>query len=299
MQLDRLRPPLVQAQKTTAAAFGACGELVQGQFRNGDDFLVTLPVNLRSEIRLELDFNSSVIQSIPASKDKASLAVRKTLDYLGHSSFGAIFQVTSNIPEGKGMASSTADIVAACRATAKSLGQELSSEEISRIAIEIEPSDGIMYPGVVCYNHRCGELIEQIGTLPPIHILAVDLGGYVDTLQFNHSPKNYSAEEIESLQRAYDLVKTGVREQDIEKIGSAATMSARGNQRLLPKAHLETLIEIASAHGAHGVCVAHSGTIAGFLFDGGTNEFFENARDAIWDHIDPTLVIYSLQSLTD
>ena len=298
MQLvDRLSKPVYKAQSVSASSPGTCGELVQGQSVNGDDFLVTLPVNMWSEVRLELDFNSSAIQNFPASKDKARSAVRKTLDYLGYSTLGAKLYVSSEIPEGKGMASSTADIVAACRATAQTLGQELSPEEISSIAIEIEPSDGVMYPGVVCYNYRRGALIESLGKLPPIDILTLDLGGHVDTLRFNSIPKNYTAEELEILCQAYELVKAGIREQSLEIIGRAATMSARVNQRLLPKPHLEILIEISAKYNAFGVCIAHSGTVAGLLFEGGANESFENARDEIWRRINRTLVIYAMQSL--
>jgi L-threonine kinase len=154
-----------------------------------------------------------------------------------------------------------------------------------------------MYPGVACYNHRRGELIEALGSLPPMDILAVDLGGCVDTLQFNRYPKNYSTEELDQIGRAYELVKTGLREQNLEKIGLGATMSARVNQRLLPKPHLEALIDISTNFGAHGICVAHSGTIAGLLFERKRNESLENARDEIRGLIDPTLNIFALQSL--
>ncbi len=297
MQFDRLSASVVETQYTIAASPGTCGELVQGQFGNGDDFLVTLPVDLWTEVRLELNFTSSIVHGIPVSKEKTRLAVRKTLDYLGYSAVGAAFAIKSAIPEGKGMASSSADIVAVCRATATALGLGISPEEISRIAVEIEPSDGLMYPGVVCYNHRRGELIETLGVLPPIDILAVDLGGSVDTLQFNRKPKDYTTGELDTIQRAYELVKTGIYNQDLEKIGKGAMLSAQVNQRLLPKPHLDVLVEIAGEHGAYGTCIAHSGTMVGLLFEQGANDLFESAKDSIWQRIDPTLIIYALQSL--
>lgn len=97
------------------------------------------------------------------------------------------------------------------------------------------------------------------------------------------------------LQHAYELVKAGVRECSLESIGAAATLSARINQRLLPNPHLEFLIEIAEAYGAHGICAAHSGTIAGLLFDRGAAAV-ESARDAIWQKTGSTLVVYTLHS---
>jgi len=46
-----------------------------------------------------------------------------------------------------------------------------------------------------------------------------------------------------------------------------ATASARINQRYLPKPQLELLIRICQQHRGCGVQVAHSGTVAGLIFD--------------------------------
>lgn len=70
MQLDRLSSPVIDARNATAYAPGACGELAQGQFQNGDDFLITLLVNLHSEVQVNLNFAYTTIQGIPARKEK-------------------------------------------------------------------------------------------------------------------------------------------------------------------------------------------------------------------------------------
>jgi len=297
MQLERTVIPVMKKRQAAASSPGTCGELVQGQFLTGEDFLVTFPVNLWSEVRLELDFTTPKIQCTPGDKYKTRLAVRKTLDFLEYPLYGAKIHIISDIPEGKGMASSTADIISACRATGEALGSTLTPEEISRIAIEIEPSDGLMYPGAVCYNHRRGRLIETLGVLPQIDILAVDLGNFVDTLQFNQIPKNYSVEELSRLEYAYDLVRSGIREKDLSKVGMATKISAQINQRLLPKPSLDALIEIADLCGAIGVCVAHSGAIVGLLFDQGKKEAIGKAKNMIWQRIAPMLMIYELRSM--
>lgn len=285
MLCERLESTKTVKFDAAAAAPGACGELVQGQFEDGRDFLVTLPVSLWTKVHLKLTPVSSEIQRSTAGKEKTQQAIRKTLDYLDYPSYGATFAVLSEIPEGKGMASSTADIVAACRATADALGRPLSAEEISRIAISIEPSDGIMHPGVATYNHRRGELIERLGELPPMRLLALDLGGSVDTLQFNKKEKNYSKKELAKIEAAYQLVKIGLGEGNLEKIGRAATMSAKINQRLLPKPDLDRLIEIAKRHKSYGVCIAHSGTIAALIFDWNAKQALEKAKETIWQEI--------------
>jgi L-threonine kinase len=280
-----------------ARAPGTCGELVQGQFRDGTDFLVTLPVDVWSTVRVEITPEPHPVSVHPATRTKTQQATRLALDVLGHPDAGARVSVTSDLPVGKGMASSTADIVAACRATAAALDRSISPEMISHIAGQIEPSDGVMYPGVVCYNHRECWLIERLGHLPPLEILIVDLGGEVDTLVFNTFPKDYTATELEAIQEAYGLVVEGLRTGSAPLIGRAAAISARVNQRLLAKPHLERFIQIAGTCGAYGVSVAHSGTIVGLLFGAGDHRAILRAREAVLSAVDPSLDVWTVRSL--
>ncbi|NDJ77160.1 MAG: kinase, partial [Chloroflexi bacterium] len=238
-----MKPDYAPAQTViatgTARVPGTCGELVQGQFASGQDFLVTLPINLYAEVQVEITHEPRIVSVTPTHKVKTRAAVQKTLAYCSLDQTGAMMRVTSQLPEGKGMASSSADIVAACRATAQALNTSLSAAEISRIAHSIEPTDGVMYASCVCYDHRQCCLIEQLGPLPPLRILVIDLGGVIDTLTFNTQPKRYTADELDAIAHAYALVKAGIHAGDPFLIGRAATLSARINQRLLPKPQLD------------------------------------------------------------
>ena len=292
-------PPLPASLPSgTGRAFGTCGELAQGQFDSGEDFLVTLPVDLWSEARVTIVPTApSVIQSRSLSeKSKTRLAIRKALDYLGFPAWGAVFQVRSEIPEGKGMASSSADIAAACRAVSAALNLPLSAEEISRIAVSIEPTDGVMYEGIVCYNHRQGRLLKALGNLPSARLLVADLGGQVDTVAFNQIPKNYTAAEREKIRRAYELIRAGIRMKDLAQIGLGATLSAEVNQRILPKPNFETFLRIAREHGASGVCAAHSGTALGLVFAPRASHRIAAARQAI-SGIDHSIHLFETQTL--
>lgn len=251
--------------EATARAPGTCGELVQGRLRDGTDFLVTLPIDMWSEVRLRLDPDGGV-NVTPPWKVKTQKAVRLALDALGCRGIGAQVEVISELPEGKGMASSTADIVAACRAAAQAAGGALDAAAISAIARQIEPSDGVMYYGVVAYAHRRCELIAALGSLPLCDVLVIDLDGEVDTVAYNHRAKDYSGDELDAIERAYGWVRDGLARGNRAAIGRGATLSARINQRLLPKPPLEAAIRLATRHGAAGVCVAHSGTVIGLLF---------------------------------
>ena len=278
-------------------AFGTCGELVQGQFASGEDFLVTLPVDLWSEVQVAVSmFSSTIVGNLPR-KTKTRMAIRKALDYLNFSDWGAAFCVKSNLPEGKGMASSSADIVAACRAVAAALNRPLSAEEISRIAVEIEPTDGVMYSDVVCYNHRQGRLLEVIGEMPPTRLLVLDLGKQVDTVAFNRIPKSYTADEYRWIEQAYEWVKAGIRTHDLLKIGLGATLSAEVNQRILPKPYFEEIVWLAREYGASGVCASHSGTVLGLLFARHEIHKIAAARRSILEDIDRRIKMFELPVL--
>ncbi len=253
-----------------AESLGTCGEIVQGQIEAGSDFLVTLPVPVISAAIVALDPFKTGVTATPAHKTKAAEAVRRTLARLGAADLGGEVRVVSQLPEGKGMASSSADIVASIRATGDALHRDVSAELISEIAVSIEPSDAVMYaPLVVVYDHRCGRLLERFGYMPAASIVIVDFGARVDTVEFNKIPKNYSAAEMALLHRAYLLGREGIQEGNLSKVGQAGIMSARVNQRLLYKPGLEALIAASAELGADGVVVAHSGSVAGILFKPG------------------------------
>jgi len=147
------------------------------------------------------------------------------------------------------------------------LDLEISPAFISNVARQIEPSDGTMFPDLVVYNHLKCELIEVLGLLPVFNVLIIDFGGEVDTLQYNQAQKLYTVKEKAEFQSALIQIKESIRTQDLFLLGQAAIQSGRINQRFLPKPRLEEIIDIVIKHGAYGVCVAHSGTVAGVIYD--------------------------------
>lgn len=245
---------------------GTCGELVQGRVK-GKDSHITCPVGIFSSVSVELTEFSGQIECSP-DKVKTREAVRKTLELLGHTSMGAKVSVSSQIPLGKGMASSTADIVGGCLATAKALGESITAEMVADIAISIEPTDGIMCEGIVCFDHLRGEIIEALGDPPPIDILVVDPGGKIDTLRFNSRREVCATVHRKNenfVLEALDLVKEGINKRDIQLVGKGATLSALCNQEILYKRELADIISISRSLGGVGVNVAHSGTVIGVL----------------------------------
>jgi len=275
---------------------GACGELVQGQFENGEDFLVSLPVDIWAKVTVEIINESQKIIVSPKDKIKTRQAVRILLNYLDQHAFGANVQIESDIPEGKGLASSTADIVAACYAIGDALEVEITPLLISKVARQIEPSDGIMYSGLVAYNHRKCELIQELGEVPSISLLVIDLGGIVDTLGFNKNPKKYSKDEQVLCKEAFDQLIQGINKKDWSIIGEAAISSGKINQCFLFKPGFEEIISIANQYNAYGVCVAHSGTVVGILLNF-EDETFSQIEKEILFNINKPVKIFKTKTL--
>lgn len=242
---------------------GSCGELVQGTIK-GNNFLITCPIDLYSEVTVLTDLRQfGIIGS------KLRLAIDKTLHYLQLTDNQLSIAVKSDLPSGKGMASSSADISAACQAIALGAGKSLTPDEIADIALSIEPTDGIFYPGIMLFDHIHGQLRRSLGKPPEIMIAVFDVGGEVDTLYFNRRNDliRLNREKEAQVERALEMVITGLRQRNSVLIGRGATLSAMANQKILYKPYLEKMIKISQRFGALGVNAAHSGTVLGIMFD--------------------------------
>lgn len=253
---------------------GSCGELVQGVM-GGRNFLVTCPINKYSVATVKIFPHKTEIVGTKA-KSKACQAVQRTLAHF-NCSYGAEVQIESQLPVGKGMASSTADLSAAALATALALGEHLSLEEIADIALGIEPSDGTFYPGIALFDHVQGTVRRILGNPPAMKILIVDLGGEVDTVEFNRQEglwaKNLSKEK--EISKALELIERGIALNSPKLIGEGASISSLANQIILYKPGLEDLLETVLKNGGYGINVAHSGTVVGILLDAADNRIQE------------------------
>ena len=163
---------------------GTCGEFIQGSIK-GQRFLVTCPINRYSyaigDVQYPLPLSSISLQS------KAYQAYITVLDTLGiDRSTAKPVYLHSDILQGKGLVSSSADISVVAMATAKSHGYDLSMEQLASICLSIEPTDAPFYPGIVQFDYLNGTCCELLGTCPPIRIVMFDEGGTIDTVQFNH-----------------------------------------------------------------------------------------------------------------
>ena len=239
------------------------GELVQGMIE-GVHVHVSAPIDWYVTAEFVLDEGPL---RAPPGRAKVLAALRALVVSRRLPATGEA-RLRSTVPPGKGLGSSTADVGAALFALAAAHGMTLTSEEAARIALTVEPTDGSLFPGIVAFDHREGRWLEMLGEPPPVAIVLLDPGGTVDTVAYNAVDRSAVLRRTESATReALAMARVAVRSGDVALLGAAATLSAQTHQRVLPNPLLGPAIAAAREVGGVGVCLAHSGTAVGILFD--------------------------------
>lgn len=267
------------------------GELLQGMFMGPGAFpmrgLVTLPCQLYSSEAEFVPSDAGNVTVVPEWKWKARYAAELTLTHIGAEGTGGELTLSSSIPIGWGMGSSTSDVIAAIRATADGRGITLPTEAVARLAVAAETaSDSIMFGDeALLFAQRDALVIEDFGTVfPTFEVLGFAAGAGVDTLSFK--PAEYDDRDIRRFEELRLLLREGMKDHDPALVGYVATASSRINQRFLPKPEFDRVLSLADASGAVGVQVAHSGSVVGLLFDGddsGVETRLEKAGAALAD----------------
>ncbi|MFZ5815780.1 MAG: kinase [Bacillota bacterium] len=244
---------------------GTFGELLQGVLPDGRRFLVTLPLARYSTARFTPG-GTGEVQVLPSHKEKSRQVACRLLEHFGVTQ-GGLLSLDSELPEGKGLGSSSADMVASALAVQAACGRSVSPHQLAEWMAQVVPSDGVMFPGVVSFYHQQGRLRRILGTLPPLTIVGVDEGGTVDTVAFNRQGNRWPDPVRRTYEQLLLRMEQAVIDRDLQAVGDCATQSAVLHQRVLPKANLDWFLELRSRYGALGVVVAHSGTYIGLLMD--------------------------------
>lgn len=258
------------------------GEILQGVFRHEGGLrrgLVTLPCRMHAVHAEFTPHSEGAVTVSPPWKRKAQCAAELALTALGIPAGGRLV-LSDDVPVGRGFGSSTADVVAAIGAVRDAFARPLPQEEVARLAVEAEQAaDAVMFTFTsVLFAHRDGEVIEDFGVpLPPLRILGFGSGVTadagtgtsaatgVDTLAL--PPARYSPQEIDHFAELRDAFREAVHTKDVALLGEVATTSTRINQKHLPIPRFEQILAVAGEVGAMGVQTAHSGDIAGLIFD--------------------------------
>jgi uncharacterized protein involved in propanediol utilization len=270
-------PPPAHRRAGAAEVRAHHGEIVQGVFYSADGILehalVTLPCALYSSRAHFRPLRSGPLSVEPAECTKARAAARLTLEVLGRPGWGGSIRIDSNVPVAWGCGSSTTDVLATIRAVADAFDEKMAPEWAARLAVASElASDSLMYAPdrAVLFAQRRGSVLDDLGgPLPPVEVLGfnTECGRGVETLSL--PPCRYSAWEVEAFGPILGLLRRAVEQQDPYLLGRAASASTGINQRHRPRRGMDRILAIARETGAAGVQVAHSGTVAGLLFEPG------------------------------
>lgn len=249
-------------------SFASFGEIVQGRLSSGEDFLCTMPVDLWSTCNLTctpIQGPLIVECDLPKSRSMVSL----TLEKLGIAKgFHIGIEFTRNIPIGKGLSSSTADMLAAIRATQEVFGFLLSETFVSSLMATIEPHDALHYNSSVAYNHRNGILLRDFGHIPQWWIVIADRGGELNTVLYNDT-LSFTPASMKEYDVLYDRLTTSMATRDDNAIAKCASASARLHAETTGNHFLLGALEVEAEISAMGTIATHSGTCAGFLFQPG------------------------------
>ncbi len=239
---------------------------MQGFLRDGRPFHVTCPIDRFSEVEVcLLPAEARALVGFGPSTEKMRLACERTLIRLGSGPAKITFTRRSDLEPGKGMASSTADIVAMAGAIASALGKSIDGSTLAEIAASIERSDGIMYDGVNAVDHVTGERIKAFAWHPQYTILMCVPPDSFETSRADLAVERQCKPSYDGLLDALDEAS---RARNSRTFSELCSESARLNQRYRFNPLFALLEKHLQGLGAEGACVGHTGTLVGLLFAG-------------------------------
>jgi len=243
--------------------YSRIGELMQGFLPDASGFLV-------SGLPSRIFFSETVLTPGAGDPGEVGLLPAKSRQALGK--FLALYEtdgvghfsvrLESNIPPGKGLSSSSTDILSVLFVVNEYLQTGCTSEDLYRIAAAIEPTDPCLSEDIVVFRQHEG-IVDRCITLPPMTVLYFDAepGRQIETLDVQRPWTPGTGKFYDwLLGRFLRAAKDG----DYDVLFDSVTYSAEYNQTIVPLTHWDEYLQLARATQS-GLMVAHSGTIVGFL----------------------------------
>lgn len=241
---------------------------MQGILPDRSSFLISgLPSStLYSEAILEDGPGSDVLETggdaLPPKVCKALSFFLPPEDHRMKRLAGKALGLRSNIPRGKGLSSSSADVLSVLYVVNDYLRTGFTQEELYRIAARVEPTDPCLSSDVVLFKQHAG-VTERSISLPPLSLLYFDAAPdrEVSTLDLARPYTDDAPRFFDELLRRFLYVAA---EKDYAGIFDCITGSAIYNQSIVMLPRFHEYHELALDAQA-GLMVAHSGTIIGLL----------------------------------
>jgi uncharacterized protein involved in propanediol utilization len=255
-------------QSFLGKSYSSYGEIIQGILPDEGHFLVSLPINAWSKVKIKKSkINNLSVVDCPNIKTKLLcelLLEKNILNYGYHLSVS----IDSQIPVGKGLSSSTADLNAAINAFSNAFDLDFSNKEKSSYMMKVEPHDPVHYKSCVLYRQKEGKLVTNYKYIPNFWIVSIDAGGVIDTVGEHNKNSFFSYEDINNYSSLLDDLSNAFKLKDDVKIASIATESLFLSTRYKSEKILKKYVLIAQRYHAMGIQHTHSGKCTGLLFSG-------------------------------
>lgn len=172
----------------------------------------------------------------------------------------------SDLDVGKGMASSTADIVAAIRCVARIAGRRFRTRDVMNVLRHVERSDSVFLDEAALYLSERHHVVVRFGRWLGYTAAYMVEPTMVDTETMRDCLLEHYRRHAVEYRRALDSFLAGAVQRDPYLVARAATESSRLSQRCLPKRWFAALRSAMRCVSADGIFVAHTGSIVGYLF---------------------------------
>jgi uncharacterized protein involved in propanediol utilization len=256
--------------KYATKIYSRIGELMQGFLPDASGFLISgLPSRLFfSEAILTPDLTNlsppgkpTGAALLPPKTQQALAAFRQAYD---PDSRGNRFSIRlfSNIAPGKGLSSSSTDILSVLHVVNDYCQTGCSTEDLYHIAAGIEPTDPCLSEDIVVFRQNAGSVDRSI-SLPPMDIIYFDAAPdrEIDTLQVQRTWTPGTGKYFDWLLQQF-LIAAAIG--DYDTLFDSITHSAEYNQATIALPRFDEYLQLARQTRS-GLMVAHSGTIVGLL----------------------------------
>ncbi|KZL90816.1 kinase [Clostridium magnum] len=239
---------------------GSFGEVLQGRI-NSKDLLLSCPVNVYTTVKVFESNNAE--KKFNNQKSAAFLKnVLKLWDYEAHYKDFDI-EINSQIPYGKGLASSTADLCGVYYCLLKLFNKVFNEEELVEQCIKIEPTDSIIFKKMTLFDYKKGLYKKTMGDYLNYNILAFEGNRVVDTVEFN----NKNLPSLSDVDDLLPILEEAIKEKNLEKLAYVSTESIVRNQKRLQYEFLQEVINIKNKTAGLGIIGAHSGNVLGIIYE--------------------------------
>jgi uncharacterized protein involved in propanediol utilization len=218
--------------------YAKVGELLQGTFRESQPFLVS---NISSKL-----FKTSTVASTDAihqgiklgSKALQAVELFYSLIDVKNKTLSIdqiYFNQQRNFQTGKGLSSSSTDILGVLMTLNEIYNAQYSKHFLYQLASQIEPTDPCLDLDSILFNQKKREIIDTLSSIPySMLYFDSDPKMKIDTIQLSQN-RTYSENQFSEFQNLYSKLKQSTENKDYAGFFECVTKSAVINATILPK----------------------------------------------------------------